>query len=120
MTPRYSARCALQAVGTFSTPECIGHGSIHDLSVPGCRLDTIAHLRAGQTMKLEIVFTPAHARLRYSLSRRPVGRTALGRAGIYRHVPGRPSPLAPPRGRSRVAASQVVPGRVDKVSPEGN
>ena len=68
MKPRYSLRRSMQAVASFSTPECLGQGYISDLSVPGCRLDTTASLRPGQTVNLQIIFTPAYPPLHIPLA----------------------------------------------------
>ena len=68
MTPRYSPRRSIQAIASFSTSDDIGHGHIHDLSVPGCRLETTASLCVGQTVNLQLYVMPRLTSLRVPLA----------------------------------------------------
>ena len=68
MKPRYSPRHSIHAIASFSTNDGIGHGHIHDLSVPGCRLETTASLRVGQAVNLQLNVIPQLTPLRVPLA----------------------------------------------------
>ena len=68
MKPRYSPRHSVQGIAMFSTSDGIGHGQIHDLSVPGCRLETMASLHVGQTVNLQFSVMPPLPPLRVPLA----------------------------------------------------
>ena len=68
MKPRYGPRRSIQAIASFSTSDDIGHGHIHDLSVPGCRLETTAALCVGQTVNLQLYVMPQLTPLRVPLA----------------------------------------------------
>ena len=68
MNPRHSPRLPVQAFATFSTDGGIETGQVQDLSVPGCRLESMAALQVGQTVNLHLTFKPTHAPLRIPLA----------------------------------------------------
>jgi len=68
MKPRYSPRHSIRAIASFSTNDGIGHGHIHNLSVPGCRLETTASLRVGQAVNLQLNVMPQLTPLRVPLA----------------------------------------------------
>lgn len=68
MRPRYSPRFPFQALAMFSTPTSIAHGRIQNLSIQGCRLETMARLMVGQTMPLALTFEANQPPLRIRIA----------------------------------------------------
>lgn len=68
MRPRYSPRFPFQALAMFSTPTSIAHGRIQNLSIQGCRLETMARLMVGQTMPLALTFEASQPPLRIRIA----------------------------------------------------
>ena len=54
MTTRYSARKATSCKVTLSSGARVGDGSVLDLTVPGCQLETAFPLEPGQSVQLRV------------------------------------------------------------------
>lgn len=58
MTPRYSDRKKTTCKVTLSCGSRVGEGSIMDMTVPGCRLETAFPLEPGQSVQLRVHLDP--------------------------------------------------------------
>ena len=56
MTPRYSPRKAIECTVSIAAQDRLGHGSVLDLSVPGCLVETGLRLEPGQLLQLKLMF----------------------------------------------------------------
>jgi hypothetical protein len=59
MTHRYSLRRPLLGGVTLSCEGSVGHGTLLNLSVPGCLVDATLKLRMGQFIQIRLTLSPA-------------------------------------------------------------
>ena len=80
MIHRYSNRRSLACAVTLSCDGLIGQGTLVNLSVPGCRLETTLKLKVGQFVQIRLAFSSAHPPLWIALA--AVRWAGGGHAGI--------------------------------------
>ena len=58
MAPRYTARQKTTCKVTLSSGSRVGEGSVVDMTVPGCQLETAFPLEPGQSVQLRVHLDP--------------------------------------------------------------
>ncbi|WP_447600236.1 PilZ domain-containing protein [Nitrospira sp. Nam80] len=68
MTPRYSARRPFVCGVTLSCDGLVGQGTLLNLSVPGCLIDTGLKLKVGHFIQMRLTLAPAQGSLWIALA----------------------------------------------------
>jgi PilZ domain len=68
MTPRYSLRRPFVCGVTLSCDGLVGQGTLLNLSVPGCLVETGLKLKVGQFIQIRLTLTPAQGSLWIALA----------------------------------------------------
>ena len=56
MTARYSVRRVVEGSACIAAEGLVGNGRVLDLSVPGCLVETGLELKAGQSLRLRVMY----------------------------------------------------------------
>jgi hypothetical protein len=94
MTPRYSLRRPFVCGVTLSCESLVGHGTILNVSVPGCLIDTGLKLKVGHFIQMRLTLAPGTGIALDCARRRTMGPGFEGRYRIYLYVGGGSGPLA--------------------------